>query len=193
MHPGVPPSSSSTPNPDLLSSKSPGLFSVMLGKQAASGTLSSPNTPPVDWQSLISNSNQSPIDYHTLPPIFSDSALRKELKLHVTSIPASILQMAFNKLYIPLSMLTTSALNRIRNNENLKFQKIPFGDGAGKQSLDESQFPLESSLTVSCFFQSYCNWLAVIDTISTPCLVVGWDEHHAQMLTNEDLPCLAGS
>ncbi|KAF8586172.1 hypothetical protein K439DRAFT_1557345 [Ramaria rubella] len=181
MRTNVPPSS--PPNPDPLFSHPQGLSSVALGKRPASNA---PGTTPVDWRSLMSHSNPTPIDYHSLPPIFSDSALTKELKLHVTSIPASILQMAFNKLYIPLFMLTTSTLNRIRNNENLKFKKIPFGDGAGKQSLDESQFPLESSLTVSLFFQSYRNWLAVVDSISTPQLAVGWYEHHAQMLADED-------
>ncbi|KAF8590855.1 hypothetical protein K439DRAFT_1611770 [Ramaria rubella] len=122
MHPELPPSPA--PNPDLRSSNPLGLSSIALGKCPASSIPpSSFNAAPVDWCSLMSTSNQSPIDYHSLPPIFSDTALTKELKVHVTSIPTSILQMALNKLYIPLSMLTTSALNRIRNNENLKFKR----------------------------------------------------------------------
>ena len=37
----------------------------------------------------------------------------------------AILQMAYNKLYIPLLLLTTSSLSKIRMNDNLEFLKIP--------------------------------------------------------------------
>jgi len=67
----------------------------------------------------------------------------------------AVLQMAYNKMYILLSMLTTSALNKICSNNNLKYRKIPFGNGIGKQSLDEASFPAENSLTETTFFQSY--------------------------------------
>jgi len=100
----------------------------------------------------------------------------------MTDVPNAILQMAYNKIYIPLSMLTTSALSKIRSNDNLKFRKIPFGNGVGKQSLDESSFPMEDALTETSFFQSYRNWLTVIDLITTPEVVVGWYEHHSRML-----------
>ena len=103
----------------------------------------------------------------------------------MTDVPNAILQMAYNKIYILLSMLTTSALSKIRSNDNLKFRKIPFGNGVGKQSLDESFFPMEDVLTETSFFQSYRNWLTVIDLITTPEVAVGWYEHHSRMLRDK--------
>ena len=105
----------------------------------------------------------------------------------MTDIPNAILQMAYNKLYVPLSMLTTSALSKIQMNNNLKFRKIPFGNGIGKQSLDESSFPLEDLLTETYFFQAYRNWLMVIDIIATPDVAIGWYEHHSRMLRDDKL------
>jgi len=96
--------------------------------------------------------------------------------------------MAFNKLnklYIPLSMLTTAALSKIRTNDCLKFRKIPFGNGIGKQSLDESSFPSEDSLTETTFLQAYRNWLTIIDVIATTDVAVGWYEHHSRMLRDD--------
>jgi len=103
----------------------------------------------------------------------------------MTDIPNSILQMAYNKLYIPLSMLTTPALSKIHMNDNLKFCKIPFGNGIGKQSLDEASFPSENTLTVTTFLQAYRNWFSIINIIMTPEMVVGWYEHHSRMLRDE--------
>jgi len=67
--------------------------------------------------------------------------------------PKCHLQMAYLKLYIPLSMLTNAALMKICLNDGLKYHKIPFGNGAGQQSLDESIFPPENSLSESIFLQ----------------------------------------
>jgi len=110
---------------------------------------------------------------------------QKTLQLDMTDIPNAILQMAYNKLYIPLTMLTTPALSKIRTNDNLKFCKIPFGNGIGKQSLDEASFPNEDSLTETPFLQAYRNWLTVIDIIATADVAVGWYEHHSRMLRDE--------
>ena len=100
-------------------------------------------------------------------------------------IPNAILQMAYNKIYIPLSMLTSSTLSKIRSNNNLKYRMIPFSNGIGRQSLDNSSFPLEDLLTETTFFQSYRNWLTLIDLVSTPEVVLGWHEHHSRMLHDE--------
>src|SRR5882724_21741 len=89
-----------------------------------------------------------------------------------------------NKIYVPLSMLTTSALSKIHGNDNLKYHKIPFGNGVGKQCLDESSFPLDS-LSETTFFQAYRNWLTVIDMIAMPKVAVGWYEHHSRILHYE--------
>jgi len=76
-------------------------------------------------------------------------------------------------------------LPKILSNENLKYCKIPFGNGIGKQSLGKSTFPTEDTLMETTCFQSYRNWLMVIDMIVTPKVAVGWYEHHSRMLQDE--------
>ncbi|KAF8585568.1 hypothetical protein K439DRAFT_1560998 [Ramaria rubella] len=154
---------------------------------------SSPDTTTTNaapkWSSLMSTpqNDTTPANFQTLPPSISfEESTSNELELDVMSIPSTILQMAHLRLFIPLSMLTTAILNKICNNDNLKFKKIPFGNGAGKQSLDESQFPPESSLDTFLFFQAYMNWLTIIDAIADPRLAVGWYEHHAKMPHDEN-------
>src|SRR5882724_5721517 len=87
--------------------------------------------------------------------------------------------------FILLTMLTTPALSKVCMNYNLKFRKIPFGNGIGKQSLDEASFPDENSLTETSFLQAYHNWLTVIDIVATPDVAVSWYEHHSRMLRDE--------
>ena len=155
----------------------------------------SPGYP--EWQGLISGGqdattapDQPPKNSHVncqcLGPIYSaNDIVKNKHQLDMTDIPNSILQMAYNKLYIPLSMLTTPALSKIHMNDNLKFCKIPFGNGIGKQSLDEASFPSENTLTVTTFLQAYRNWFSIINIIMTPEMVVGWYEHHSRMLRDE--------
>ncbi|KAF8588739.1 hypothetical protein K439DRAFT_1613244 [Ramaria rubella] len=165
---------SSNPNPSSASSLN-NVPSISASPSAtALGKWPAPPLSPLlpSSTSNIPPSDPTPIDYYSLPLIPPPAAASKnKLKLNVTTIPPSILQMAFNKMYIPLSMLTISALNCIRNNDNLKFKKVPFGNSAGKQSLNESQFPSKSSILL--FFQAYRNWLSVIDIISNPQLALG--------------------
>jgi len=59
-------------------------------------------------------------------------------QLNITDVLNAVLQMTYNKIYVPLLMLTTSPLSNICSNDNLKYHKIPFGNGIGKQSLNES-------------------------------------------------------
>jgi len=103
----------------------------------------------------------------------------------MTDMPNAILQMAYNKLYIPLLMLTTPALSSIHRNDYLKFHKFPFGNSLGKQTLNESTFPTQDTLMETMFLQAYRNWLMVINVISTPNVGVRWYEHHSRMLRNE--------
>ena len=70
-------------------------------------------------------------------------------------------------------------------NNNLKFCKIPFGNGIGKQSLDKASFLSEDSLTETSFLPAYRNWLTVIDITMTPDMVMGWHEHHSRMVRDE--------
>jgi len=107
--------------------------------------------------------------------------------LNITKLPNAILQMAYLRLYISLSMLTTAALMKIHLNDGLKYHIIPFSNGAGQQSLYESILPPESSLTESLFLQAYRNWLNIIDIISSPEVVVGWNKHHLKMLQDQKI------
>jgi len=93
--------------------------------------------------------------------------------------------MAYLKLYIPLSLLMTSALSKICSNDSLKYHNILFSNGAGCQSLDESIFPPENALSESLSLQAYHNWLTIIDIIASPEVEVGWYEHHSKMLQDQ--------
>jgi len=62
------------------------------------------------------------VDYQNLGPIYTANDLAKNRhQLAMSDVPNAILQMAYNKIYIPLSMMTTSALNKIHSNDNLKY------------------------------------------------------------------------
>ena len=107
-------------------------------------------------------------DFSNLGHIFKADAVKPEYELNARLIPNPILQMAYLKLFIPLSLLTTVALDRIEFNDGLKFHKIIFGNGIGKHSFDVSSFPTEQSLSESEFWQAYRNWLSLIDIITDP-------------------------
>jgi len=81
--------------------------------------------------------------------------------------------MAYLQHYITLSMFMTTSLSNIHSNDGPKYHKILFGNGAGRQSLDESLLP-EIFLSESLFLQAYKNWLTIIDIISTLEVAVGW-------------------
>ncbi|KAF8492714.1 hypothetical protein JB92DRAFT_3236378 [Gautieria morchelliformis] len=72
----------------------------------------------------------------------------------------------------------------ICSNDNLWYKKIPFSNGVGKQSLDDSYFPLEDSLETATFLQAYQNWLSVVDKLVDAALAKGWHCHHACMLAD---------
>ena len=86
------------------------------------------------WQqSMIGNINPAPtsgtsatklstIDYHLLSPIYSiDKVSKNRHQLNIMRIQNAILQMAYLKLYIPLSILT-SALSKIHSNDGFRNQ-----------------------------------------------------------------------
>src|SRR5882724_9185406 len=113
------------------------------------------NSPTTSSSQAMSLAN---IDYQNLAPIpcYGDMSKNKQ-QLDNMKLPNAILQMDFLKLYIPLSMLTTSALTKIQANDGLKYHKIPYGNGAGKQSLNKTIFPAENILSKSLFLQAYHN------------------------------------
>jgi len=101
---------------------------------------------PIDWQNVVAGNidhaqatepmtaKTMVIDHQNLGPIYSMNNLTKnKQQLDMTDVPNAILQMVYNKIYMPLSMLTTSALSKIHSNDKLKYHKIPFSNGIGKQ------------------------------------------------------------
>ncbi|KAF8527716.1 hypothetical protein JB92DRAFT_3093207 [Gautieria morchelliformis] len=99
-----------------------------------------------------------PVDFDALPPLHTiHTAAGNKLQMDVVKMPAAIMQLAFNSIYIVLSMLTMATLDCICSNNNLCSKKIPFGNGVGKQSLDDS-FPPEDALHTATFLQAYQNW-----------------------------------
>ena len=63
--------------------------------------------------------------------------------------------MAYLKLFIPLTLLTTATLHKIQFNDGLKYQKIIFSSSAGKHTHDTLAFPDEKTLSESQFWQAY--------------------------------------
>ena len=80
-----------------------------------------------------------------------------------TRFPDVLLMMMHLKLFIPLAMLTSSAISCIQFNDDLKFKKIPFGLAAGKWALDDTHFPLESTLSASDYMLVHHHWVALIE------------------------------
>ncbi|KAF8512233.1 hypothetical protein JB92DRAFT_2723726 [Gautieria morchelliformis] len=87
--------------------------------------------------------------------------------------------MAHGRAYIPLTMLTTTALTRIRNNTGLKYTKVP--NGIVRQTLDPDQFGSEDAMSSDDWTQAYRNWLALIDVIAEPSIGAGWHAHYEKM------------
>ena len=96
------------------------------------------------------------IDWESLGPVFlDDKALSNTAELHLSGFPDALLMMMHLRLFIPLSMLTTAAIARIRFNEDLKFKKIPFGPMAGKYALDDLLFLAEATLSDFDYMQAH--------------------------------------
>ncbi|KAF8515304.1 hypothetical protein JB92DRAFT_3156074 [Gautieria morchelliformis] len=118
---------------------------------------------PTALASLL-HAKSLPVDFDTLPPLHTiQSATGNKLQMDVVKMPAAIMQMV---------------------NDNLRYKKIPFGNGVGKQSLDDSFFPAENSLDTATFLQAYQNWLSVVDKLADAALAKGWHCHHARMLAD---------
>ncbi|KAF8512535.1 hypothetical protein BU17DRAFT_96187 [Hysterangium stoloniferum] len=126
--------------------------------------------------STSTSSKYRTVDYLKAPPIYDFDEIRhNKLELDPASIPNQILHMAFKKVYIPLSMLTTKSLQRVRGNVDLKYSRISVGNGAGEYFLDTACFPSEASLTAMDFLQVYANWLSIIrDTCGDVPAAQGW-------------------
>src|SRR6266481_6700452 len=143
--------------------------------------------PNLSFNSFSGSAMEPPLDLQNLCQIFTDdTAIKNSPDLEPDVLPDTILHMAHNRIYIPLSLLTITALNQIQLNHNVKFRKISFGNSAGKTSIDEASFPPEDSLTENNFWQAYKNWLTLVETLVGPAVVEGWWAHHLKMLSDRN-------
>jgi len=95
------------------------------------------------------------------------------------ALPDALLQMAYNNIFIPLSMLTTASLNCIKTNEHIMYKHISYGPRSGKAFLDEDFFLTEDDLDNFEFGQAYTNWLMLIEAILDPIIEQGWCKNHS--------------
>ena len=158
-------------------------------------------TGPIDWAMLLMTvqgdmnmSSTSPlltkpaIDWESLGPVFlDDKALLNVAELNLTGFLDALLMMMHLKLFIPLSMLTTAAIARIRFNEDLKFKNIPFGPAVGRYALDDMHFPAEATLSDFDYMQAHQHWTKLIKVMLQTEIYEGWKAHHEQMVSDEHL------
>ena len=142
-------------------------------------------TDPNFQANFVSNTSLAPIvDQQNLTYVFTDElALKNSLDVETDVLPDSVVHMMQNRVFIPLSLLTTATLHRIQLNQNVKFQRITFGNGSGCTSIDETTFPAEDSLSQSDFGKLQ-NWLALVKLLCGPAIVHGWHSHHGKMVSD---------
>ena len=137
------------------------------------------------WITWEKGGTDRPVDLQNLGLIFPDeAAFENTIEVDWDPLPDAILHMMLNSLYISLAFLTTSALDCIQLNQNVKYRKIPFGHGVGKITIDETSFPLEESLAETDFWQASKNWLILVETLAGPAITEGWCAHHQKMFSD---------
>lgn len=126
--------------------------------------------PPVTWDANAAKSQV--VGYQTLGLVYTDEEARRNAHTpNPQGIPNAILQTAHGKVYIPLSMLTTRALKRVRTNDNLRYTKVP--NGIVKQTLDPTQFGAEDDMSSHEWHQAYSNWIQLLKILAEPKIVAG--------------------
>ena len=100
--------------------------------------------------------------------IFAADAVTFSLDPEPYALPDSLIQMALNCIFIPLSILTTVTLNNIETNQDVKYKHITYSSGAGKTFLDKTAFVAEDKLSNFEFGQACTNWLTLIEMVSDP-------------------------
>jgi len=147
-----------------------------------------------DWQALIRSQDQLPnlksaksdyVDYSVIGPAFRlEEASKNAHELDPTVIPSALKQMAHCRVFIPLSMFTTQALHKIRDNIGDLYTKKKTGLSAGKYILNSDCFLDENTLTEQTFFQAYRNWLRLLSDVADPEVAKGWNWHHDLMIND---------
>src|SRR5882724_2080658 len=150
-----------------------------------------PGLSPADWSALISKAQtnglphpvpltsvpipQSPVLSDPLPvsKIFTMESSCFSLDPEPGAVPDTLLQMALNRIFIPLSMLTTVTLNNIETNQDVKYKRLTYGSGMGKTFLDECSFSPGDQLSDFEFGQAYTNWLMLFESVSDPPISLG--------------------
>jgi len=137
------------PNDEDATAEGP-LLTVDQWKEAMAGALGKEND-----SFDVTQSHKDPIvNYSTLGLIYRfNEVSQNEHILNPTRIPLPVLHMAHSQTYIPFSLLTTSSLNRIHNNNNIHFIQEP--NGTMRQTLNPAQFSSEDDLSIHEWWQAY--------------------------------------
>ena len=142
-------------------------------------------TDPNFQANFLSNTSLAPIvDQQNLTHVFTDElALKNSLDVETDVLLDAVVHMMQNRVFIPLSLLTTTALHRIQLN----------------QMSSSGESPLEMALAVprsmkllsllkihflSQILASYKNWLAPVKLLCSPATVHGWHSHHGKMVSD---------
>ena len=195
------PSTRQGPGVDLSHSVGTISSPMAVPPQPGVATSAVPMAPAIDWFSLLESAqnglnDSSPgsgpsllkptVDWANLGPAFLDlDAVQNEAELDPSGFPDALLMVMHLKVFIPLSMLTSSAISRIRFNDDLKFKKIPFGLAAGKWVLDDTHFPPESALSDPDYMLAHRHWIALVEATTESAIFQGWKAHHDKMVGDD--------
>ena len=62
---------------------------------------------------------------------------------------------------------------------------MPFGLAAGKWALDNTHFPLESTLSDSNYMLVHHHWIALVEATTQSVIYQGWKAHHDKMVGDD--------
>jgi len=151
---------------------------------ATQGTALHPAPQNVDWTSILAGMNLAHTGgsfrfdeaYYELGcdrTCLDDEARKNEHEMNPSGIPDTLFMMGHLKLFIPISMLTTSSIARIRYNNNLKFKKIPLDVLPG--SIHWTRLiSLWKCLTK--YMQAHKHWLTLIKLTAESVTYKGWKD-----------------
>jgi len=127
----------STPAPPGLSATD---WSLPINK------VQSGNVPSITITPKAASSSVNLVPNTPLSKIFTTDSAVFSMEPDPSALPDCLIQMALNPVFIPLSIITTDSLNRIKTSKNVKYKRINYGSGASKHFLDDASFPPEDDL-----------------------------------------------
>jgi len=78
--------------------------------------------------------------------VFTKEAVVYSLDYEPDALLDCLIEMALNKVLIPIKILTMDSLNRIETNQAVKYNQISYGSSSGKMLLNKAFFPSKDHL-----------------------------------------------